>query len=153
MDNTPKTKANFDPLDMNNYRIEKLPKMQKSGFERFLQRIGAPLAILAFVMLYWVVDIPFINRIDTNPQTTQLTQSAQDRYQQIQTKLEKQAQQKQQADEAPMNPESIEQATHQKFIRINYAMLAIFIAAIILWITEAIPNLLITSSLSSSETA
>lgn len=142
MDNTPKTKANFDPLDMNNYRIEKLPKMQKSGFERFLQRIGAPLAILAFVMLYWVVDIPFINRIDTNPQTTQLTQSAQDRYQQIQTKLEKQAQQKQQADEAPMNPESIEQATHQKFIRINYAMLAIFIAAIILWITEAIPNYL-----------
>lgn len=142
MDNTPKTKANFDPLDMNNYRIEKLPKMQKSGFERFLQRIGAPLAILAFVMLYWVVDIPFINRIDTNPQTTQLTQSAQDRYQQIQTKLEKQAQQKQQAGEAPMNPESIEQATHQKFIRINYAMLAIFIAAIILWITEAIPNYL-----------
>lgn len=142
MDNTPKTKANFAPLDMNNYRIEKLPKMQKSGFERFLQRIGGPLAILAFVMLYWVVDIPFINRIDTNPQTTQLTQSAQDRYQQIQTKLEKQAQQKQQAGEAPMNPESIEQATHQKFIRINYAMLAIFIAAIILWITEAIPNYL-----------
>lgn len=25
---------NFDPLDMNNYRIEKLPKLNKSGFEK-----------------------------------------------------------------------------------------------------------------------
>jgi anion transporter len=33
-------------------------------------------------------------------------------------------------------------ATHKKFVRINYAMLAIFVAAIILWISEAIPNYL-----------
>ena len=26
----------FDPLDMNNYHIEKLPKVQKTGVERFL---------------------------------------------------------------------------------------------------------------------
>ncbi len=39
------TQQAYDPLDMNNYRIEKLPKMQKSGFEKILQRIGAPLAI------------------------------------------------------------------------------------------------------------
>ena len=32
--------------------------------------------------------------------------------------------------------------THNRFLRINYAMLAIFVAAIILWITEAIPNYL-----------
>ena len=24
----------FDPLDMNNYKVEKLPKMEKSGFEK-----------------------------------------------------------------------------------------------------------------------
>ena len=53
----------FDPLDMNNYRIEKLPKMQKSGFEKILQRLGAPLAILAFIAIYWLADISFINHI------------------------------------------------------------------------------------------
>ena len=65
----------FDPLDLNNYKIEKLPKMQKSGFERFLQRIGAPLAVVAFILIYWVVDMPFINHIDTNKETTTLTES------------------------------------------------------------------------------
>ena len=34
-----------DPLDMNNYRLEKLPKMQKSGFEIWMARLGGPLAI------------------------------------------------------------------------------------------------------------
>ena len=57
--------------------------MQKSGFERMLQRIGAPLAILAFILIYWVVDIPFVNRIDTNKETTTLTSSAMKRYDQL----------------------------------------------------------------------
>ena len=26
----------FDPLDMNNYKIEKLPKMEKSTFEKWM---------------------------------------------------------------------------------------------------------------------
>ena len=56
----------YDPLDMNNYKLEKLPKMQKSGFEKTLQRIGGPLAILVFVVIYFFADIPFINTIDTN---------------------------------------------------------------------------------------
>jgi anion transporter len=42
----------------------------------------------------------------------------------------------------PQIEEQVEDAAHNKFIRINYAMLAIFVAAIILWITEAIPNYL-----------
>lgn len=37
---------------MNNYRLEKLPKMQKSGFEIWMARLGGPLAILAFVLIY-----------------------------------------------------------------------------------------------------
>ena len=44
--------------------------------------------------------------------------------------------------QAEVSEAQIETATHDRFIRINYAMLAIFVAAIILWITEAIPNYL-----------
>ncbi|MBQ6166496.1 MAG: DASS family sodium-coupled anion symporter [Muribaculaceae bacterium] len=137
----------FDPLDMNNYRIEKLPKMQKSGFERILQRIGAPLAILAFVLIYWVADIPFINRIDTNQETTTLTESAMKRYDQIaETQLKELKTpdgEQVKADELTGQQQTqITDAAHNRFIRINYAMLAIFVAAIILWISEAIPNYL-----------
>ena len=103
-DETHRKSQTFDPLDMGNYRIEKLPKMQKSRVERLLQRIGLPIAVLAFILIYWVADIPFINQLSTEAQTTTLTSSAMDRYGQIKD--------------------------------------AIFIAAIILWITEAIPNYL-----------
>lgn len=78
----------FDPLDMNNYRIEKLPKMQKSTFEKWMAIAGGPLAILAFVLFNWVIDIDF-----------------------LQTQAET-------------------------------SMLAIFVAGLILWMTEAIPNYL-----------
>ena len=134
----------FDPLDMNNYHIEKLPKVQKTGVERFLQRIGGPLAILAFVLIYWVANISFINRIDTNEKTTTLTESAMARYTQIEKAKTKQLTatmkgEKKLSDEQKV---TLQQATHNEFIHINYAMLAIFVAAIILWITEAIPNYL-----------
>ena len=134
----------FDPLDMNNYHIEKLPKVQKTGVERFLQRIGGPLAILAFVLIYWVANISFINRIDTNEKTTPLTESAMARYAQIEKAKTKQLTAtmkggKQLSDEQKV---TLQEATHNEFIHINYAMLAIFVAAIILWITEAIPNYL-----------
>ena len=132
----------FDPLDLNNYKIEKLPKMQKSGFERFLQRIGGPLAILAFILLYWVADMPFINHIDTNKETTTLTASAVKRYDQIKETMTKQMTAVEGEKQAEVSEAQIETATHDRFIRINYAMLAIFVAAIILWITEAIPNYL-----------
>ncbi len=136
-----KTKP-FDPLDLNNYKIEKLPKMQKSGFERFLQRIGGPLAILAFILLYWVADMPFINHIDTNKETTTLTASAVKRYDQIKETMTKQMTAVEGEKQTEVSEAQIETATHDRFIRINYAMLAIFVAAIILWITEAIPNYL-----------
>lgn len=136
-----KTTKTFDPLDLNNYKIEKLPKMQKSGFERLLQRIGAPLSIIAFVLIYWVVDMPFINQIDTHAETTTLTTSAMSRYDQMKESVTKQLTAKGEK-QATVNEAQVEEATHNKFIRINYAMLAIFVAAIILWITEAIPNYL-----------
>lgn len=101
----------FNPLDMNNYRVEKLPKIEKSGFEKKLMYIGGPLALVAFVLLYWVVKIPFLEHIDT----ATLTKGAVERFKEL---------------------------GQSEFTRINYAMLAIFVAAIILWITEAIPNYL-----------
>lgn len=108
--NKPQVKS-FDPLDMNNYRIERLPKMQKSGFEHILQRLGGPLAIAAFVLIYWLGSFSFIDFIDPSA----LTDTAAKRFTEVGL---------------------------TGFIRINYAMLAVFVAAIILWISEAIPNYL-----------
>ncbi|MGM9736527.1 MAG: SLC13 family permease [Candidatus Cryptobacteroides sp.] len=83
-----KTAAVFDPLDMNNYKVEKLPKMKKSTFERWMAIIGGPLALLSFILFNWVIKIDFL-------------------------------------------PTPAERS-----------MLAIFIAGLILWMTEAIPNYL-----------
>ena len=101
----------FDPLDMNNYKVEKLPKMQKSSFEKWMARLGGPLAIIAFVLIYWFSHIGFIDNL--NPEM--LTAKALKRCNEI---------------------------GMDAFIRSNYAMFAIFIASLILWMTEAIPNYL-----------
>lgn len=101
----------FDPLDMNNYRIERLPKMQKSGFEKWMAIIGAPLAVLVFILIYQVIDIPFLNTISADGLDT----TAMARFNIL---------------------------GYEAFVKINYAMLAIFAASIVLWITEAIPNYL-----------
>ena len=103
--------ATFDPLDMNNYKVEKLPKMQKSSFEKWMARLGGPLALIAFVLIYWFSSIGFIDNI--NPEM--LTAKALKRSQEI---------------------------GMDAFLRSNYAMLAIFVAGLILWMTEAIPNYL-----------
>lgn len=101
----------FDPLDMNNYRIEKLPKMEKSGFEKLMSKLGIPLAVIAFVLIYWFSGISFLDNLSE----TSVSGKALARLNEIGL---------------------------TDFIRSNYAMLAIFTAALILWITEAIPNYL-----------
>lgn len=108
----PEEEKVFDPLDMNNYKVEKLPKMQKSGFEKWMARLGGPLAILVFVLIYWLLDIGFLNDITADALT---------------------------GDKAIKRLDTLGLAD---FIRSNYAMLAIFAAAIVLWVTEAIPNYL-----------
>lgn len=108
----PEEEQVFDPLDMNNYKVEKLPKMEKSGFEKWMARLGGPLAILVFVLIYWVLDIPFLNDI---------------------------------TEESLTGAKAIKRLGEvglADFIRSNYAMLAIFAAAIVLWVSEAIPNYL-----------
>ncbi len=101
----------FDPLDMNNYKVERLPVREKSGFEKVMALVGGPIAIIAFILLYWFVNIPFLSEIDVSG----LSKSALKRL-------------------GELGPEG--------FSRANYAMLAIFVSAIILWITEAVPNYL-----------
>ena len=101
----------FDPLDMNNYKIEKLPKLEKSTFEKWMAKMGFPLAIIAFIVLYFIVDIPFLNNID--PGT--LSGDAAKRFSELGA---------------------------FGFSRANYAMLAVFVSSIILWITEPVPNYL-----------
>ncbi len=111
----PEEEQVFDPLDMNNYKVEKLPKMQKSGFEKWMARLGGPIAVLVFVLIYWVLNIGFLDNITAES----------------------------------LNPDTCAKAVKRlgevglaDFIRTNYAMLAIFAAAIVLWVTEAIPNYL-----------
>ena len=101
----------FDPLDMNNYKVEKLPKMEKSGFEKWMARLGGPLAVLIFVLIYWVIDIPLFDNLDFSA----LSDKAQKRLAVI---------------------------GEPAFIRACYAMLAIFCASIVLWITEAVQSYL-----------
>jgi anion transporter len=101
----------FDVLDMNNYKVEKLPKREKSGFEKYMALSGGPLAILAFIFIYYFADIGFLSSINQDI----LGKAAHKRF---------------------------EELGSLGFMRANYAMLAIFVAAIILWITEAIPNYL-----------
>ena len=100
----------FDPLDMSNYKVEKLPKMQKSSVEIWLSRLGIPLAIIAFVAIYFS-HIGFIDNLNLEG----LADTAVKRLNTI-------------------GPEA--------FTKANYAMLAIFVSSLILWITEAIPNYL-----------
>ena len=101
----------FDPLDMNNYKVEKLPKMEKSGFEKWMARLGGPIALLVFILIYWVVDIPLFDNLDF----ASLSDKAQKRLAVI---------------------------GEPAFIRACYAMLAIFCASIVLWITEAVQSYL-----------
>ncbi len=109
--------SGFDPLDMNNYRIEKLPQMKKSGVERWMALLGVPLAVLSFIVIYWFSDFSFLNTIEVDAQA--LGASAVKRF---------------------MALGDTDAIRAVEFSRINYAMLAIFIASIILWITEAVPN-------------
>lgn len=109
--NTDSNIQTFDPLDMNNYRVEKLKKADKKGFERWMEIFGGPLAIISFLLIYYWADISFLNEFNVDA----LKDDSLKRYNEV-------------------GPEN--------FSRINYAMLAIFVASIILWITESVPSYL-----------
>lgn len=101
---------------MSNYRADRMPKMKKSKFETFLSKIGGPLAILVFILIYcggtmfgWHVG--FIENMDLEG----LSKTALKRLD-------------------VLGPDGFKAAC--------YAMLGIFASSLILWMTEAIPNYL-----------
>ena len=96
---------------MNNYRMEKLPVRQLTKLEKVLRTIGGPLAIISFLLIMFVIDIPFLQRFNVES----LSKAAQS---------------------------NLNEIGLSNFIQSNRAMLAIFVASLILWITEAIPNYL-----------
>ena len=162
----------FDVLDMNNYKVEKLPKMEKSGFEKWMARLGGPLAALVFVLLYWVVDIPFIDNLDPS----KLDKKAKARYETLCPEVPAVVEVNKQVKAAEgvvignvqqvVKANSVEEFSmpdavamveaqdeaavvraenprnNSPFTRICYAMLAIFCASMILWVTEAVPSYL-----------
>lgn len=102
----------FNPLDMNNYRIEKLPKREKSKLEKWLAIAGPILALVAFILFAFIIKLPFLYSINPNEL---VSESAKQVYEKFGSAV---------------------------FIRNNEFMLAIFAASIILWMTQAIPNYL-----------
>jgi sodium-dependent dicarboxylate transporter 2/3/5 len=102
----------LDPLDMNNYRVEKLPKRDKSKFEKWLTIFGPIIAIIAFILFAYIIKLPFLNSFDPSDI---VSETAKKTYEKLGSVI---------------------------FIRNNEFMLAIFIASIILWMTQAIPNYL-----------
>jgi solute carrier family 13 (sodium-dependent dicarboxylate transporter), member 2/3/5 len=105
-------RGTFDPLDMHNYRIEKLPKRAKGPVEKWLAILGIPIALISFLLLAFVVKVPFLQDLDPEQLVSAAAKKAY----------------------ATLGAEG--------FMRSNAMMLAIFVAALILWITEAIPNYL-----------
>ncbi|GGI87621.1 SLC13 family permease [Shewanella gelidii] len=101
----------FDPLDMNQYKMERLPVRCKSSFERLLERSGIFLALACFIFL--MMGAPFNFLLEFDPAT--LSKTAATRY---------------------------EQVGAMQFSLHGQAMFAIFCTAIVLWISEAVPNYL-----------
>lgn len=102
----------YDPLDMHNYRVEKLPKREKTKLEKWLAVAGIISSIVAFILFAFVIKFPFLQSI--NPDQLVSAQAK----------------------------EAFTKLGAEGFIRSNEFMLAIFAASIILWMTQAIPNYL-----------
>jgi len=98
-------------LDMSNYRMEKLPVRKLTKVEKVFAIIGGPLAIISYILIMFVFEIPFLKQFEVES----LSKSALKNFNEIGL---------------------------VDFVHSNRAMLAIFVASLILWITEAIPNYL-----------
>jgi len=102
----------YDPLDMKNYRIEHLPKREKTHFEKWLALAGPYLALSAFILFGFLIKLPFLQDIDPSRLVSAPAKAA------------------------------FQKIGAAGFTRSNELMLGIFIASLILWVTEALPNYL-----------
>ena len=166
-----KKELGYDPLDMNNYKIEKLPDREKSGFEKWMKIFGGPIAIVVFVLVGFVVNIPFLQNIKPENlskyafkeyhnsekvfqliKLSDVPENQRENFKEIKQKLKLKNKSKGKDGEFStqdivdnMEPAQLRVWNKMKskaFGRKNALMLAIFLAAIILWITEAVPNYL-----------
>lgn len=103
--------VHYDPLDMSNYHLNRLPQKVASPFEIYMAKIGGPLALIAFLLINYIFDFNFLHNIDPSI-------------------LGKHAR------------AIFDVVGAQAFEARVVSMLAIFVAALILWITEAVPNYL-----------
>jgi len=169
---TNKLPEKTDPLDMSQYQLNKLPKKIPSKFERIMARWGAPLALVSFVFIYFIANVGYLKDVDANSlsysalkeynnyekvfkltKNSALSEHEKQMHVRFSTQVNKYKKAKKvgnlegvaKFEPAKLNP------TEQSFLKkmqdkalhkANVAMLAIFIAAIILWITEAVPNYL-----------
>ncbi|MDO6612726.1 DASS family sodium-coupled anion symporter [Shewanella sp. 1_MG-2023] len=101
----------IDPLDMNQYKMERLPVRSKTNFELWLAKSGIWIALAAFIFLLTGNPASFLTDFDSS----MLSKSAAEHFH---------------------NVGLTEFSWH------GQAMLAIFCTAVILWITEPIPNYL-----------
>lgn len=101
----------IDPLDMNQYRMERLPVRSKSNFELWLARSGIWIALVVFVAILTGAPASFLTQFDP----AMLSHSAAEHFHEVGL---------------------------TEFSWHGQAMLAIFCTAVILWITEPIPNYL-----------
>ncbi|MCH8545092.1 MAG: anion permease [Alcanivorax sp.] len=54
----------FDPLEMDHYRIDQLPRRARSHFELWFARLGIPLAVISFLIIGFVWTPPFLTHLD-----------------------------------------------------------------------------------------
>ncbi|NOR88260.1 MAG: sodium:sulfate symporter [Bacteroidales bacterium] len=161
-----KEKDVFDPLNMDNYKVERLPIRDKSTFEKWMARLGGPLAILAFIFLAFVWNIPYLEDINHDyltsaatkeyhksdkviklVQLSKLDQKELNFYHQVKPQIQNNSIYSQgkpfsELDLSASEMQLWDSLKKNAFSRSNVFMLAIFVAALILWITEAIPNYL-----------
>jgi len=166
-----KDELGYDPLDMNNYKVEKLPVREKTGVEKWMARLGGPLALVTFILIGFVINIPFLQNIspdnlsssalkefNNSEKVFQLVKLSdvpdeqKENFKKIKKQLKKKKKSKGKANQfdtddlvSEMEPAQLkvwEDVKSKAFGRKNALMLAIFLAAIILWITEAVPNYL-----------
>ncbi len=104
--------ATVDPLDMRNYRIEQLPVRSRGGVEKRLAQIGVPLAMAVFILVAFVIKVPFLQNIDPDALVAAAAKN------------------------------EFAQKGSETFSRNNGYMLAIFLSSIVLWMTAALPNYL-----------
>ncbi len=78
-ENTSAKEKKYDVLDMQNYRIEKLPKRKKSKFERTLAIVGIPLSIFAFIYFGFFAHLSFLEDIEASTIVASKAKAAFDR--------------------------------------------------------------------------